>query len=98
MRNSDKMPAQISEDATAVEAALWVRRIVRFVGPGFHPDTPFDEYVRIGDGSCLFAPGEAELLQANLDRAWAILDRAGIEIYSVALRTQRQLLKARGVF
>ena len=83
-------------EATSVEAAAWVRQLVRLIGAGFHPDHCFDEYVR-GDGTRLFSWAECGTLAMGLNRTWAILDRAGIDLYGVALPVQRRLLRASGL-
>ncbi len=58
-----------------------VRKLVKDMGMGFHPDTPMEEYV---DDSRrpIFSAKEAARRQAILDRAHAVL---GDEVYSVAL-------------
>lgn len=90
------IPEPLSTDASPAQASKWVHTLVRFVGPGFHPDTLFNEYVKVEDGSRSFTPAECLKLQQDLSQAWSILDCAGIDIYSVALPIQRQMLKTAG--
>lgn len=82
-------------EATSVEVAAWVRRLVRFIGPCFHPDQDFEQYLR-GDGQRLFAPVECDRLAKNLKRAWVIFDHAGVDLYGIALPVQRRMLRAGG--
>ena len=58
-----------------------IRKLVKEMGMGFHPDTPMKEYV---DDSRrpIFSAKEAARRQAVLDRAHAVL---GDEVYTVAL-------------
>ena len=70
-----------------------VQRLVRWIGPGFHPDTEFQEYVD-EEGERLFDCATCAALEADLSRAWATLDAAGIGIYAVAAPVQRRMLRA----
>lgn len=85
-------PVMITAAATAKEAIRFVRGLVRHIGPGFHPDSSMDDYVDRDTGAALLTTGEAQSLQTGLNHAWRILDKAGIEIYRVALTVQRQIL------
>jgi hypothetical protein len=87
-----RFPQALPADASAAQARRWVRQLVLFVGTGFHPDTPFDDYVR-SDGIRSFTPEQCQALEAGLKTAWEILDRAGMDIYTVAFRAHRLLLR-----
>ncbi|RPI61963.1 MAG: hypothetical protein EHM48_04850 [Planctomycetaceae bacterium] len=86
------LPDPISEQATAVQAAQWLRELVRFVGPGFHPDTPFSDYVNTAGGSPSFTAAQCEVLELGLKQAWTILSNAGVDVYAAALTAQRRML------
>ena len=58
-----------------------VRKLVKEMGMGFHPDTPMKEYVD-DNRRLIFSAREAARHQAVLDRAHAVL---GDEVYTVAL-------------
>lgn len=87
-----RLPGQLPDGAGPAEAARWIRELVRFVGPGFHPDTNFSEYVD-WCGKRSFLAEEGSVLADRLAHAWSILDNAGISIYTVAFREQRRLLR-----
>lgn len=88
-------PESLPAGAGPKEAAAWVRKIAGFVGLGFHPDTPFSEYVKVDDGSRSFTRLQCTKLQRSLDAAWEILSKNDIDIYSIGLREQRRLLSTR---
>ena len=96
MPENESVPVPLSKNASPGQASRWVRRCVRFVGAGFHPDTPFSQYVR-PDGSASFTNAESQILEIGLERAWTILENAGIEIYAVALAVQRRILTSMGM-
>ena len=91
MSEQRTIPEPLPPGSAPTQAKAWVRRLVRLMGAGFHPDTPFDEY-RTPDGARSFTPSECALLEQGLATAWDILDRAGIEIYAVAEPVQRRVL------
>ena len=76
----------------ALAAKRWVRQLVFFVGIGFHPDTPFPDYF-MPDGKPSFTPEQCQLLESGLKAAWRALDREGLDLYTVAYRAQRVLLR-----
>jgi hypothetical protein len=87
-----KMPEPLAPKANVKDAIRWVRNLVVFVGPGFHPDSSFHDYVT-DDGVSSFSQAECRFLEREMARAWKILDKAGVEIYRVALTVQRRLLR-----
>jgi hypothetical protein len=93
MPTLEQVPEPVAPHATAAEAASYVRRLVRFIGPGFHPDEPFENYVSGDAGRKSFTSRDCRRLRSGLMRAWRILDAAGVEIYSVGLKEQRRLLR-----
>ena len=93
MTGKAREPPRLPENAGVKEAAKWVDSIVRFIGPGFHPDERFDSYINLYSGERSFAPELCNQLQRDLDRARSILDAAGIDICDVALPVQRRLLR-----
>lgn len=82
----------LNPEADAAEAIAWLRGVTKAIGPGFHPDTPAADYITGDDGSSLFTPSEAERLDADLDRAFDLLEEAGRDPYAIAGRVQRRLL------
>jgi len=88
------IPEPLPATATPTQAAAWLCRLVLFVGPGFHPDTPFGEYVK-PDGTPSFSSLQCDTLERGLQTVWSILDRAGRDIYDIALPVQRRMLAAR---
>lgn len=58
----------------------WYRQLVRDFGPGFHPDTPADDYV---DAKGRRLPTDVTTaLDVSIDRAFTLL---GDELYDVGL-------------
>ena len=80
------------EHASAKDVIVWLRALTKWIGPGFHPDTPASDYVRVDDGRPLFAPAEAARLDENLDRCFRLLDAEGRNPYDIAIKVQRRLL------
>ena len=93
MTGKAREPPRLPENAGVKEAAKWVSSIVRFIGPGFHPDERFNSYIDPYSGERSFTPELCNQLQHDLDRARSILDAAGIDICDVALPVQRRLLR-----
>lgn len=72
MSKIDVSSAPSVTDAAAAEA--FVRWCCRAIGRGFHPDTPFADYVEGGDGSPTFGDADAATLQDRMDAAFGLLD------------------------
>lgn len=94
MARQTGIPEVLPANATAAQARVWVHRLVRLIGPGFHPDTPFSDYTDQG-GMPLFASVERAMLEKGLAAACQTLNRAGIDVYAVALPVQRLMLTSR---
>ena len=71
MSQIDISSAPAVTDAASAEA--FVRWCCRSIGRGFHPDTPFSDYVEGGDGSPTFGEADAATLQASMDAAFGLL-------------------------
>lgn len=88
LHSIDCVPAALKEQQ---EAKAFVRRMINRLGAGYHPDTPFNEYVTVGGwpqcqspykrGDPTFTPAEAEALQAEQDKYTA----AGYDLCGFAL-------------
>lgn len=83
---------QLAEDATARDTILWLRHVAKAIGPGFHPDTPVIDYIRLTDDAPLFTSDEAARLDADLQRSFGILEKVGRDPYTVCGRVQRRQL------
>lgn len=79
---------------TVDDAKRHLRSLVRWVGPGFHPDTDFHDYVLTDTGERSYEPSAADALNADLNSAVRILEAAGIDPCAVAMPVQRRLLLA----
>lgn len=78
MSQIDISAAPAVTDAASAEA--FVRWCCRAIGGGFHPDTPFKDYVE-GDSSPTFDEEDAATLQARMDAAFGLLeDPSGIAL------------------
>lgn len=71
MSQIDISSAPAATDAASSEA--FIRWCCRAIGRGFHPDTPFSDYVEGGDGSPTFEEEDAATLQARMDAAFGLL-------------------------
>lgn len=80
--------------STVSAAARFARDLTREIGAGFHPDTPFSNYVDIGSGVNSFSDADAKQLEFELERAWQVLDRYGVDIYRLCLPVQRALVRS----
>ena len=83
---------RLNDEADAAESVAWLRRVAKAIGPGFHPDTPATDYILGATDEPLFDAEEAACLDADLDRAFKLLEAAGRDPYVVAARVQRRLL------
>lgn len=68
-------------------ATTFVEWCVREIGVGFHPDTPFSDYVLIGSDERAFNDDEVVHLNALLNRAFEFIDP-----YETGLSAQRKSL------
>jgi hypothetical protein len=64
-------------------ASRWIRAIVRYIGPGFHPDTHPAQYID-QDGNRVFEPAQANVLACDLDCARLVL---GARFEQIALHS-----------
>src|SRR4051794_13628156 len=87
-----KLPLKADVDS----ANTYVGRLVRSIGPGWHPEDAQDSYVDVDTGAPLLAEQQARTLSEDLARANAILDAAGVDICAVALPVQRRILQRMG--
>jgi hypothetical protein len=86
----------LPSDPTIDDCKRHIRELVRWVGPGFHPDTDFHDYVIADTGRRSYDPADADALNADLDRAVELLDAAAIDPCAIGLPVQRRLLRAMG--
>ena len=64
------------------------------VGPGFHPDTEFRDYVvSLKPLRRAYSKADAMRLQLALDRARAIFEKWGKDVCAVALPVQRAMIQ-----
>lgn len=82
------LPADADVEATKA----YVRRLVRTIGPGWHPEDRQDSYVDFETGMPSFNSEQCALLSSDVARASALLAAAGTDICDVALPAQRKLL------
>lgn len=62
----------LSAAATADEAVLWLHRLIRDFGLGFHLDSAPDDYLR-PDGTAFFTTEDCAALNESLDHLFTIL-------------------------
>jgi hypothetical protein len=68
------------EIKTEADARTFLSDCIAEIGTGFHPDTPFLDYVN-GDGEQVYTPGQAKTLDDMMDAAVEVLLD---EVYTVA--------------
>ena len=72
-------------------AVKYIRELTRWVGPGFHPDEDFHDYVK-HDGQRSYSDQEANELNSELEAAASMLEFHGIEPCRIGLTVQRKTL------
>lgn len=76
----------------------FLKDIARWIGPGFHPDTRFDDYVTT-DGQRVIGPlfddETAKRLQADFDEVYDTLVAEGLDPCEIAFPIQRRYLLAK---
>ena len=92
MISEERDEPTLSDTPSKTEAAAFVRALVHWVGPGFHPDTDFNEYVKDDSNDRSFSEKQAARLNAKLDRAIAALGEGEEDVYEIAAPVQHALL------
>lgn len=69
----------------------WLRGVIQFLGLGFHPDTPFDEYINLKECTPSYSAEDAFRLTQELDLAFAVCDREGADLYAIAIEIDEEL-------
>lgn len=67
---------------TTQTARQFLAHCIDLLGSGFHPDTPFTDYVGLYHGQRVFSDEAAANLQTRLDAAFEVL---GEDVYEVGL-------------
>lgn len=83
------MMQPLSSDAQPDDARLWLIDQVRRVGPGFHLDTPYTDYID-EEGLPTFTEAEATALEQSKERAFELL--GDVEPYDICLPEIRWIL------
>ncbi|MGI9014477.1 MAG: hypothetical protein ACR2GY_09540 [Phycisphaerales bacterium] len=82
----------LPDSADARDALVWLRKLTKWIGPGFHPDTAASDYVRADTRQSTFTPDEAKRLDRDIDRARDLLAAHRRDPCSVAIKVQRRLM------
>lgn len=82
----------LADEPPRIAAEDLVRLLVYWVGPGFHPDTDFNQYVTASTGGRSFPPVQADRLNAKLEQAITVLSVGGQDVYDIAAPVQHALL------
>jgi len=58
----------------------------------FHPDTKFEEYMKVSDGVKMpaFTPGECEMYNRLMSECFTVSIQAGVDLYHLGLKTLRE--------
>jgi len=96
MQGLDSDYPRLKNDATPKDCVRWLRALMYWAGPGFHPEEPADSYVIMGVRSDTlrrsFSPELCELMDDDMERCYALLTPIGKDPCSIALKVQRRLL------
>lgn len=87
----DRILASFAAKKDIATAKRCIRELVRAIGPGFHPDTQFGEYVD-PSGTAIFAADVAARLDDGFELLLSTLEFAGIDPCEIALPVQRRML------
>lgn len=79
-------------DKESVTAFLHICIYNLNLGIGFHPDTPFDDYINTDTRRRIFTDDEAEELDTTLAECFAVCKRLGIDIYGITKEIMQPLL------
>jgi hypothetical protein len=78
-------------DLSVKSATKFIRELTRWVGPGFHPDTDFRDYVT-NDGLRTYSDEDADTLNSELEAAASTLERQGIDPCEIGLPIQQRMI------
>ncbi len=67
-------------------AKTWNNSAIDFIGGGFHPDDPADDYINLTTDEPTFTPEQATAFDANRERAFNAFEAAGEDIYEYGLK------------
>jgi hypothetical protein len=83
---------RLADNPTLKQARTFMRGMVRWMGPGFHPDTDFNEYVISETGEPSFLPAKADELNEKVSRAMQVLEDSELDPYEDSCRVQRRMM------
>lgn len=75
----------ITEIGNLEQAKEFIKQCVTFVGTGFHPDTPFEDYINLRDGDTLFSEESATEHNALMDKCFDVFEENNEDIYEYTL-------------
>jgi len=84
--------SRLSVSASTADTVVWLRKVTKCIGPGFHPDTPASDYIQYKDDNPAFTSAEAEQFDDDMNRCFELLEAAGRNPYDIAIKVQRRLL------
>lgn len=94
MQGLDSDYPRLPPDATPKDCVRWLRALMYWAGPCFHPEDPPSEYViedEFGNCGPSFSPALCELMDSDMGRCYAMLTHLGKDPCSIALKVQRLL-------
>lgn len=83
---------RLHADPSRRHARRWLRRAVRLIGPGFHPEAAPSQYESLS-GEPTFTSRQARLLEYDLQRAEQVLGQPVFE--SISQTVQWQCMRLR---
>ena len=96
MQGLDSDYPRLPPDATPKDCVRWLRALMYWAGPGFHPEEPAHTFVNIDipkhEDRRSFSPELCELMDSDMDRCYALLTPLGKDPCRIAVKVQRRLL------
>lgn len=70
---------------TLADVRQFISQCFKELGAGFHPDTPFNDYIKASTGELTYTAAEALYREEKMGHAMDWCDENGIDIYDLAV-------------
>lgn len=70
---------------TLAEAKAFLKKESEYLGLGFHPDTPFEDYIDSRNGQTMYCEEKAAEYNQLMEQAMDAFDEAGEDLYEYCL-------------
>lgn len=82
--------------ANAKDCVRWLRALMYWAGPCFHPEEPADLYIYKDDAGRIqrsFTPALCIRMDGDMERCYRILQACGKDPCAIAIKPQRRMLR-----